>query len=87
MLLSSIQVLLKAVDISSIHKGFDPTSKINYRPISVPSAMSKVFERLLEKQIVPFINTIIYQLCCALAAKNYSTEHTLIRVTEKIRKT
>ena len=38
---------LKAVDVSAIHKGSDPTSKRNYRPISVPSAMSKVFERLL----------------------------------------
>ena len=77
---------LKAVDVSAIHKGSDPTSKRNYRPISVPSAMSKVFERLLEKQIVPFIDTKISALLCAYR-KNYNAEQALIRVTEKIRKT
>ena len=76
---------LKAVDVSAIHKASDPTSKVNYRPISVPSAMSKVFERLIEKQIVPFIDTKISNLLCAYR-KNYSAEHALIRVTEKIRK-
>ena len=87
MLLSSeLPDLLKAVDVSAIHKGSDPTSKINYRPISVPPAMSKVFERLLEKQIVPFIDTKISNLLCAYR-KNYSVEHVLIRVTEIICKT
>ena len=78
--------VLKAVDVSAIHKSSDPTSKIDYRRISVPSAMSKVFERLLEKQIVPFIDTKISTLFCSYR-KNYSTEHALIRVTKKIRKT
>ena len=48
--------------------------------------MSKVFERLIEKQIVPFIDTKISNLLCAYR-KNYSAEHALIRVTKKIRKT
>jgi len=78
--------LLKVVDIFAIHKGSDPTSKLNCKPISVPSAMSNVFERLLEKQIVPSIDTKIPTLLCAYR-KNYSAEHTLIWVTEKIRTT
>ena len=48
--------------------------------------MSKVFEHLLEEQIVPFIDTKISTLLCAYR-NNYSAEHTLIRVTETIRKT
>ena len=56
---------LKAVYVSAIHKGSDPTSRINYKPISVPSAISKVFERLLEKQIVAK-----YQICCPLIEKS-----------------
>ena len=48
--------------------------------------MSKVFERLLEKQIVPFLDTKISTLLCAFR-KSYISEHALIRVTEKIRKT
>ena len=78
--------LHKAVDVSAIHKGSDPTHKINYRPISVPSAMFKVFECLLEKQIVPFIDTKISTLILAYR-KNYSAEHTVIWATEKTRNT
>ena len=74
---------LKAVDVSAIHKGSDPTSKVNYRPIRAPSAMSKVFKRSLEKQIVPFIDTKISNLLWA-HRKKYSTEHALIKVIKKI---
>ena len=77
--------ILKTVDVSEIHKGSDPTSKINYRPISVPSVMSQVLERLLEKQIIPFIDTEISTLLCAYR-KNNSAEQALIRLTGKIRK-
>ena len=77
---------LKATGVSAIQKGSDPTSKFNYRPISVPSAMSKVFERLIKKQIVPFIDTNTPNLLCA-DRKNYRAEHAHIRVIKKILKT
>ena len=51
----------------------------------MPSAMSKVFRCLLEEQVVPFIDTKIFNLLCAYR-KKYSAEHALIRIIEKIRK-
>jgi len=76
-------IILKAADVSAIYKGSEPISIVNYRPISVPSAIPKVFERLLERQIVPFIDTKnIY----SAYRKKYSAERALIRVIENIRK-
>ena len=48
--------------------------------------MLKVFECLLEKQIVSFIDTKTSNLFCAYR-KKLSAKHALIRVVEKIRKT
>ena len=36
---------LKAVDVSSVYKSSESSCKVNYRPISVATAMSKIFER------------------------------------------
>ena len=39
---------LKNADISPIFKGHDPTSKVNFRPMSVLSSTFKVHERILK---------------------------------------
>ena len=36
----------KAVDVSSLYQSSESTCKVNHRPISVATAMSKVFEHL-----------------------------------------
>ena len=46
---------LKAVDVSSLYKSSESTCKVNYRPISVATVMSKVFERA--KQINSFVTS------------------------------
>ena len=48
---------LKLAEIIPVHKEGDTTDKANYRPISLLPIISKVFERLIAKQISPFINT------------------------------
>ena len=48
--------------------------------------MSQVFERLLEKQLVLFIDTKIFNLLCAYR-KKYSAEHALIKIIDKLYKT
>ena len=55
-------------------------------PISVATAMSKVFERLIAKQIDSFVTTKISNLLCAYR-KGHRAQHALIRLTETIRKT
>ena len=46
---------LKLADVIPIFKKKDPLNKENYRPVSILSHMSKVFERLIYKQIDNFI--------------------------------
>ena len=46
---------LKYVDITPIFKKEDSLNKENYRPISILSHLSKVFERILYKQIDSFM--------------------------------
>ena len=48
--------------------------------------MSKVFERLIAKQINSFVTTKISSLLCAYR-KGHSAQHALIRLIETIRKT
>ena len=77
---------LKSVDVSSLYKSSESTCKVNYRPISVATAMSKVFERLIAKQTNSFVTTKISSLLCAYR-KGHSAQHALIRLIETIRKT
>ena len=42
---------LKVADVTPIFKKDDPQKSKNYRPVSVLPAVSKVFERLLHKQM------------------------------------
>ncbi len=42
---------LKKADVSSIFKMNDSSFKGNYRPISVLSALSKVYEKMIEVQM------------------------------------
>ena len=76
----------KAIDASSLYKSSESTCKVNYRQISVATAMPKVFERLIAKQINSFVTTKISSLLCAYR-KGHSAQHALIRVIETIRKT
>ena len=46
---------LKLADVVPVLKKGDTTSKVNYRPISILPALSKVFERILFKSNVKFL--------------------------------
>ena len=39
------------MDISPVFKKKDPLNKENYRPVSVLLSISKIFEKLMQKQI------------------------------------
>ena len=76
---------LKLADVSPVFKSGDTTVKTNYRPISVLLSLSKVFERLLLKQFLPFIEKRLSAILCAFK-KGHSTQHALFRVTEMVRR-
>ena len=46
-------------DITSLYKNGDAFAKKNYRPITVLSAMSKIYERIISGQIICYINDIL----------------------------
>ena len=74
--------LLKPVDVTSLHKTEDKTRKKNYRPVSVLPTVSKVFERLLDKQIIDYMGPYLSSVLCGFR-KGYSAQHALVRMLEK----
>ena len=59
--------------------------KENYRPISILPTISKLFERIIARQINEFMSNKLSSLLCGFR-KRYSTQHALLRLIEKWRK-
>ena len=73
---------LNLANITPTHKKDDITVKNNYRPISILLAVSKLFERIIQNQIVFFIeNTLKHHLCGY--RKGFSTQHAIISLLER----
>ena len=77
---------LKKADLLPIFKTGETTVKKNFRPISVLLAMSKVFERLISKQITAIIYPKLSKLLCGFR-EGYSSQDALFRAIEQCRKT
>ena len=79
---------LKVAKVIALHKkgAFDNLS--NYRLISLLSFFCKIFEKIMYKRLYKFleINEILHPLQFGFR-KNHSTSHTLISMTETIKKT
>ena len=75
---------LKMGEISSLFKSEDSFIKKNYRPITVLPAVSKVYERIIQDQIIPFMEPVMSIYLCGFR-KGYSTQHALMRLVEKCR--
>ena len=50
---------MKLADITPVFKKKDPLKKGNYRTVSILSAISKIFERLMQKQIVGYMESFL----------------------------
>ena len=72
---------LKLGDITSLFKNDEATKKRNYRPITVLSALSKVFERLLYAQMIGYSDTILVPYLCGFR-KGSNTQHALLRLMD-----
>ena len=82
------QFLLKLADATPIFKKGDPQSVKNYRPVSVlpnVSNVSKVFERIMLKQILEQMNKYLSQNLCGYR-KGFSTQTALTMFLEKWKK-
>ena len=78
---------LKQAHITPIFKSGDAENPKNYRPISITSALAKIFEKSLNEQITEYLNKNI--LICPNQVgfrKKVSTSDALILATESIRR-
>ena len=72
---------LKLADITPIHKKLETILKENYRNVSILPAASKIFERIMSKQISAYIETRLSKFLCGYR-KGYSTQYALMRLIE-----
>ena len=77
---------LKHADIVPIHKKKDKCDKSNYRPVSILSNYSKVYEKLIYNQLYQYFENILFPSQCGFG-KGYSTQHCLFVLTEKFKAT
>ena len=64
-------------DITPVFKKKNPSHKVNYRPVSVLPSISKVFEKLMQKQISGYINYHISPYMCGYR-KGFSSQQALM---------
>ena len=76
---------LKYADIRPCHKKDSETDKANYRPISILSTVSKVFERILYDQLEKFFCDKLSKFLCGFR-KDYSTQHALLHLLQNWQK-
>ena len=73
---------LKLADITPIFKKGDATLAKNYRPVSVLPVISKVYERLMQKQLISYIYQYLSPYLCGYR-KGYNAQHALVLLLEK----
>ena len=74
---------LKLAEVSKVFKKKDDLDKENYRPVSVLTNVSKVFERIIYQQIEDFMKDKLSNLLTGFR-KNHSNQHCLMRMLEKL---
>ena len=74
----------KDASVTPVFKKEDRQIKTNYRPISVLNVFSKIFERFLLNQLLPFIDKMVSSLLSAYRSR-YNTQHVLLRLIEQWR--
>ena len=77
---------LKKADVSPIFKKGNHNDKTNYRPVSILPSLSKMYERLIYNQINQMTENALLIFQCGFR-KKYSTQHALIAMIEKAKKT
>ena len=58
------------------------TSKDNYRPVSILSNISKIYERLMFKEISEYFEPILSKFQCGFR-KGFSAQHCFLSMLEK----
>ena len=75
---------LKLADITPIHKKDETTVDSNYRNVSVLPVVSKIYEKVLQKQIGDYMEEVLSPYLCGYR-KGYNAQHALLSLLEKWR--
>ena len=76
---------LKLADVALVYKKKSKVSKDNYRPVSILSNISNVYERCIYDQIQTYFDKILSKYQCGFR-KGYNSQHCLIALIEKWKK-
>jgi len=76
---------LKLADISPIFKSGETVYAKNYRPVSVISTISKIFERCMHKQLSPFVEKFLSPNMCGYR-KGYNAQYAMVSMLENMKK-
>ena len=76
---------LKLGDISPVFKALESTLKKNYRPITVLITVSKIFERIMDKQSTSFIENFLSKYLCGYR-KEYNCQIAMVSMIERLKK-
>ena len=82
---SSFPDSLKFADVNPVHKKKERTNPENYRPVSVLSYTSKVFEQVMHEQINSKMSNHLSSKLCGYR-KGFSSQHAIISMVEQWRK-
>ena len=75
---------LKHANIVPIHKKKDKSDISNYRPVSILSNYSKVYENLIYNQLYQYFENILFTSQCEFR-KGYNMQHCLLVLIEKFK--
>ena len=76
---------LKSADVTPAYKKKSKTSKDNYRPVSILSNISKVYERCIYEQLQSYFEKILSPYQCGFQ-KGFNAQHCLIALIETWKK-
>ena len=76
---------LKLADVTPAHKNGERQDKSNYRPVSILSPISKIYERILYNQLYNTFDDILSMSQCGFR-KGFSAQHCLIVMLERWKK-
>ena len=82
--LKSFPNQLKCAEIQPLHKKGSTLEMANYRPVSILTTLSKIFEKEINNQLRPLSDKVFTDTLSAYRS-NYSTQHVILQVTEAIK--
>ena len=77
---------LKLANITPVYKKNDRTSVENFRPVSVLPTVSKIFERIIQKQFSAHVNEFLSPYLFGYP-KGFNTQYALLSLIEKWKET